>query len=273
MKTNNINERCTVKGSGKPIILVHGMGGPQVLKPVSDLLSKEFKVIIPTLPGFLKKDGKIDYSDELYIDFLEKVREYFKLDQFKLAGFSMGGRTVINYTLQYKNKVSKLIIIDSVGIGNMSIAFKMPIISHICPCLIRIVLSKPKNIEGLVRNDYVNHDGESSHYAIKWFSQMIDPKDVLYNWSKTLVNVGVEKKTWSTQLQQLKTKTLILWGSDDTTAPLKWGYKLNSLIKNSSISILEGYKHAAIAEKPEFFSDKIIKFLKKKKHEDDFFVS
>lgn len=62
----------------------------------------------------------------------------------------------------------------------------------------------------------------------------------------------------------LKVQTLILWGSKDKTAPIDWAYQLQSLISNSTLFVLEGFKHMAIIERPLFFIDSINEFLGKK---------
>jgi pimeloyl-ACP methyl ester carboxylesterase len=262
MEYGDLNERCLVKGQGMPVVLVHGMGGPKVWNPILKYLTKEYQIIIPIFPGYLAKDMQIKYSDELFVDFLEKIREHYKIDEWNVVGLSMGGRTVINYVLKHEKKVRKLILIDSVGIGDMSPLFRIPILKNIFPWLLRQILSNPKNSIQLGLEDFNDKNSEVFKRNMEWFIEMMNNEVIRYNFAEILTKVGVAKKEWLRMLPKINLPALILWASEDKTAPIKWAYQMNSLIKNSKISILEGYRHMGIMERPEYFAREICGFLK-----------
>ena len=51
-KVRDINVRIMRRGSGPPLLFLHGANGLPVWLPMFDILSKEFEVIVPEHPGF-----------------------------------------------------------------------------------------------------------------------------------------------------------------------------------------------------------------------------
>jgi len=141
-----MKNRIKIEGKGVPIVLVHGMGGPNIWLPVVDVLKDKFQVIVPTFPGFLKEDIDIKYSDKLYVDFLISVREFLNIEKWNVIGISMGGRTAINYSLKEINHVTSLTLIDSIGAGYMSPILRLPFMNKVFPFFFR-VCSKVNQIE------------------------------------------------------------------------------------------------------------------------------
>lgn len=187
----DIKKRCLIKGlkgeGSTTIILVHGMGGPIVWELITDLLINHYKIIIPTFPGYLSEDGYIEYKDDLYVNFLEELREELCLETLNLVGLSMGARTIINYALKYSNRVSKLVIIDGIGIGNMSPAFSLPIIKNVFPCMLRQLLLNPKNMIKLGSQDFINKDSIVLKRSTKYFMDVMKNDNVRANFSNILV--------------------------------------------------------------------------------------
>ena len=66
----------------------------------------------------------------------------------------------------------------------------------------------------------------------------------------------------SQRLKKIETPTLIIWGTKDTYVPVKNAYKLNKLIPNSKLEIIEGGKHGLHIQQPKVLLEKINSFLK-----------
>lgn len=259
-------DRCRIIGDGLPIILAHGMGGPIVWKKTEEILSNDFKVIIPTFPGYLEEDGIIHYTDDLYVEFLDEVRQKLGLTQLNLIGLSMGGRTVTNYSIKHPDHVASLVIIDSIGIGNMSPLVTLPIVKRLFPFLLKKLLANPRNSMKLAVSDFVNTDSEIFEENIEFFTNMMKNETIRTNFANILAQVGIKNKSWEQYLQKIHMPTMILWAKEDKTAPVKWGYQFKELISNSQLYILDDYKHMAIMEQPDFFTDKISAFIKERAH-------
>ncbi len=255
------NTTVAVLGSGRPLLLAHGMGGPEVVLPLARLLAVRFQVLVPTFPGFRHVDGPIQYSDGLYVNFVEQLRLQFGLEQWAIAGISMGGRTVLNYAIQCGAHVSHLIAIDSLGLGNLSPLFTVPGIRHIIPRLLSTVLAFPRSYSLLGKNDIVEMDSPVMRVMIQSFTNMMASAVVRNNFARVLVAAGAQAPQWRHKLHTIHIPTLILWAEDDKTVSAKYAYELHSLISDSKMAVLPGYRHGAFLEKPAFFAQEIMGFL------------
>ena len=83
-------------GKGFPLVVVHGfLGSSEMWTPQKEILSKYFRVIAPSLPGFgesskIKSLNSINGMALTVLDLLEKK----KINKFNLLGHSMGGMIV-----------------------------------------------------------------------------------------------------------------------------------------------------------------------------------
>jgi non-heme chloroperoxidase len=105
-------------GSGKPIVLIHGypLSGASWEKQTAALLAEGHRVITYDRRGFGKSSQPSSgYNYDTFADDLHKVLKKLNLQEFALAGFSMGGGEVARYFGKYGPKgVSKAIFISSV---------------------------------------------------------------------------------------------------------------------------------------------------------------
>jgi len=256
-----LSSRCTERGSGEAIILIHGMGGIHLLEPLSDIMAKSNRVLMPVLPGFYPGDQRFKYSDGYYADFIESVRIQNKLEKVIVAGYSMGGRTALNYSVKYPERVSKIILMDTVGPGSLSSAFNIPLLNRLLPIFLKAFLRKPEVRRKLALAEFVNPDSQIANKTAELFGKMLEDKQILQNWVEILVKIGREKKSWRKELMGLKIKALILWSEKDKTAPVEWAQILSELLTESSVHILENANHAGVIENPDFFAKRIKLFL------------
>ena len=122
---NNLEVSYKIAGSGQPILILHGWGGSSDswIEVQEILANKGYMVVCPDFPGFGKSAPPSnpwtlgDYTEWLK-SFIEKIKEIhpeFK-EPFFLLGHSFGGRISIKFTIQYSEKLKKLILCDSAGI-------------------------------------------------------------------------------------------------------------------------------------------------------------
>lgn len=84
-----------VGGQGAPLVLLHGVGGSwQVWKPVLSLLERQFRVIVPTLPGHRGGEplpAGVEPTIGLIADRLLLQLRAMGIEQAHVAGNSLGG--------------------------------------------------------------------------------------------------------------------------------------------------------------------------------------
>lgn len=103
-------------GKGKPIMLIHGFGmRSSHWLPFALPLSLRYQVIMPDLRGFGKSHCTPFNTDCVISNFVEDIydiSEHLDLDQFKLAGISMGAMTGLKFTHAHPEKVAHYMHID-----------------------------------------------------------------------------------------------------------------------------------------------------------------
>jgi pimeloyl-ACP methyl ester carboxylesterase len=113
----NVKGYYTVEGEGEPVMLVHGFCGEgAVWDEMKKFLPKNFKLIIPDLPGYGKSALSPQHSEiniEFYAEYLNAIAEKENLQQFSLVGHSMGGYAALTFAEMYPNKLKKLCLFHS----------------------------------------------------------------------------------------------------------------------------------------------------------------
>ncbi len=65
---------------------------------------------------------------------------------------------------------------------------------------------------------------------------------------------------WIGALKDTNVKTLILWADKDPVAVIEMAYKLSSIIKNSTLNIIENVGHYPMVEATDEWTNRILDF-------------
>lgn len=100
-------------GQGQPLIMLHGVfGSSDNLLTVGKNLAENFSVYLLDQ----RNHGESPHSDSFtYSDMAEDLNEFMEdheINNTFLIGHSMGGKTVMNFTARYPEKVKKLVVMD-----------------------------------------------------------------------------------------------------------------------------------------------------------------
>jgi len=240
-------------GSGYPLVLIHGfLGSSEMWEPQINYLSKYFRVITPNLPGF-GKSKTIKSVDSIYL-MANSVIEHLnkkKIEKFYLLGHSMGGMIAQEITTQLGNRITKLICYGTGPIGDIPGRFE----------------TMDESREKLKKNGL-----EITAYRIAktWFVEE-DKSKYFYlcdNAGKAtsveaVDNALIAMKNWNgiENLQNIKSKTLIIWGDQDRAYNFSQVDTLNKNIPNCDIVIFKDCSHNVHLEKPDKFNEIVKNFL------------
>ena len=107
--------------NGSTLVLIHGFNGSLFnFESMNKFLLDDFRIISLDLPahGLTGPVNSDDYSIDGFIRVINEVLEIKNINEFFLAGHSMGGRVVWDYTIDYPEEVSGLLIIGSAFLAN-----------------------------------------------------------------------------------------------------------------------------------------------------------
>ena len=241
------------EGKGFPLVLVHGfLGSSKMWEPQINFFKDYFRVITPDLPGF-GKSSKIKSLDSIN-SMAKIVLELLKkrdINKFNLMGHSMGGMIVQEMAIISGDKINKLICYSTGSIGDIPGRFES------------IDLSREK-----LKKDGI--EKTANRISKKWFVEG-DKAKYFYlcnNANKTMSEEAADNalkalKNWRglENLQNIKNKTLIIWGDKDTAYNFNQVDVLNKNIPNSKIEIIKGCSHNVHLEIPEKFNEIVKNFL------------
>ena len=109
------------KGSGKPVLLVHGfLGGARHWPAVMDALSRGHEFIALDLPGFGASGPQpVCRSIGEFAARAVELMDHLGIRSFALLGHSMGGMIAQQLALDYPGRVEKLVLYGTAPSGNL----------------------------------------------------------------------------------------------------------------------------------------------------------
>jgi pimeloyl-ACP methyl ester carboxylesterase len=201
--------------------------------------------------GITGPNKNADYSIEAYTIFLHSFLEKLKLEKFHLAGNSLGGNIAWNYAADYPGKVEKLILVDASGLpSNKSqpAIFKMaktPILNSLFLYITPKFLIK-KNIEEVYEDDTKITDELINRYHK--MALRVGNRKAFIDRAKT--DFKLDAQVNLEKLKSIQTPTLLIWGAKDLWIPLANGIRMNEILVNSKLEVLENSGHVPMEENP-----------------------
>ena len=254
IEVDEINVHFRDEGEGFPIVLIHGTAASlHTWDAWTDELKKTNRVIRMDLPAFgiTGPNKNADYSIEAYTTFLHSFLEKLKLEKFHLAGNSLGGNIAWNYTADYPSKVEKLILVDASGLPtnkSQPAIFKMaktPILNSLFLYITPRFLIK-KNIEEVYEDDSKITDELINRYHK--MALRVGNRKAFIDRAKT--DFKLDTQVNLEKLKSIQTPTLLIWGAKDLWIPLANGIRMNEILVNSKLEVLENSGHVPMEENP-----------------------
>jgi pimeloyl-ACP methyl ester carboxylesterase len=110
-EVNGLNMYVETRGSGRPLILLHGgLGSGEMFGPVLPVLAEHHQVITPDLQGHGRTadiDRPIDIR--LMADDIAALIDHLGLEQPDIVGYSLGGGVALQTAVKYPTKVRRLV--------------------------------------------------------------------------------------------------------------------------------------------------------------------
>lgn len=267
IKVGGIRVRYLAAGeSGPPVILVHGLGASaEIWKDNIRGLAAGHRVYAPDLVGFGHTDKPdIKYSPFDFLIFLKDFIDVLGFEKINTIGLSLGGGISLLYAIEYPERIDKLVLVDSAGLGReMTIPMRLGSISFLSRWF---KVSKPI-LEGLMKRLVYNPDVITSGLVDLYYKLLSQP-DSMRTISRVLSSVadlaGAKKDVLALirdRLDTIAAPTLIVWGKEDRILPLEHGIHGQQQIQGSRLFVFEHCGHVPNLEKPHEFNELVLKFL------------
>jgi pimeloyl-ACP methyl ester carboxylesterase len=245
VKVNDIQMYYEVNGEGYPLVMIMGGGGnldwwnPHMIEQ----LSKNFKVVTFDNRG----TGRTDVSDKefsirLFADDTVGLMNALGISQANILGWSMGGFIAQELTLNYPEKVKKLILYSTSCGGVKSV----PKSQEAAAMLMRVSaggMSAEEYMRMTIRfghtSDFIDNDPDFVELMIK--RMLKAPTSPQVRMRQTGATMGFDSYD---RLPRIKAPTLVLSGKRDIGVPPENGSILAKTIPKAKLVFFEKSGHA-----------------------------
>jgi len=274
IEVDGVQVHVRILGEGEPVFLLHGSfaslhtwdAWQQAMSPYYQTISLDFPGHGLTGPDSLKRYGVKDYSELVHA-----LAQKLNIDQYHVAGNSMGGAVAMQLASDYPGNVRSLNLIDAAGApaadrtltdstapkkSNSGGAWIFQVARH--PVFSKLLLScTPKFLFAMNMNQVYGDDSKvTDEVTTRYYELMLREG----NRQATLDRLSQPRNS-NIQFERLTMPTLILWGAEDTWIPLAQGKRLQQALPGSNLMILDGVGHVPMEESPTETVSEYLSFL------------
>ncbi|HEX7265705.1 MAG TPA: alpha/beta fold hydrolase [Candidatus Dormibacteraeota bacterium] len=268
-------------GRGAPVLFIHGLGSSGYLEWRFNLepTAVSHRVYAPDLPGFGRSEKpRARYGIPYFTRFIERYMEGQGLRSAAVVGASLGGRVALELALKHPERVSKLVLVNSLGLGRPSMRLTYGLIT--LPRVGETMMNVTRNAlnwvpAAMIRRVAGRYVGASADLSRTMDDGYLDNLRELYAAEgyhdaylatvRSLVTptalFGNEYDV-SGRLCEIKVPLQLIWGANDPLFPLIHATRAHALVENSRLAVIEGAGHTPQAERPEEFNRVLLDFLR-----------
>ncbi|MEL6271988.1 MAG: alpha/beta hydrolase, partial [Chloroflexota bacterium] len=253
-----------------PVVLLHGGGIDSAIvawRYLIDPLARTHRVYAPNFPGYGESPlpaNRPRYTTEYLIDTVSAFIDRLKLQQTALVGLSMGGATALGYTLANRERVTRLILVDSYGLQDRApfhllswLALRAPRIATgpMWATFRRVGLARRAGLTAIYFNPLALgadtlRDAEGSVSL-----------GVFYEWLGSEISPAGCKTNYTPQLAGLHTPTLLIHGRFDRSVPVRWARRAARELPAGQLEVIYRAGHWVNRERPRRFNRAVLDFL------------
>jgi len=239
------------RGSGPPLLVLHGFQPVAPDAPFLDRLGRNAEIIAPSHPGFGRSPRPAEFETvydlvHLYLDVLEALPHR----RVSLMGLSFGGWLAAEVAVKAGDRIDRLVLVDALGI--------------------KVSDRETRDILDVfnVNPDEVRR--RSWHDPERWaprYDDMTDEELVtrardwealcLYGWHPYMYNPALAR--W---LKRIRRPALVLWGASDGVVSPDYGRAYAARIPGARFELIPNAGHHPEIEQAEAFADRVGAFLK-----------
>ncbi len=248
-------------GTGRPLVLVHGWAmSCSVFSEIRDLLSDEFRVLTPDLPGHGASDPCGDYSLCALAADLSGWLAALDLSELNLVGWSLGGQVLMQLAASQKT------------IRRLALVSTTPCFTGRAEWSAGLPAAQVRSMARNLRRNYEKTMGD-------FFALQFGQDEVSRERYREIVRFAVRGRhlpdpdvalaaleTLATADQrdlpaQIEARALVMHGDTDAITPPEAGIFLGRSLPSARLSMLKGVGHAPFLSRPEEVAEQWREFL------------
>jgi 2,6-dioxo-6-phenylhexa-3-enoate hydrolase len=255
-------------GSGEVVVMLHG-GGPgasgwsNYSRNIGPFVDAGYRVILLDCPGFNKSDPIVISEPRGVVNAwaVKGLLDELGIAKAHLVGNSMGGASALTFALDQPQRLDKLVLMGSAGLGASTI---VPLPGE--GVKLMFGLYRKPSLEALKQMlaVFVYDTSRITNELIEGRFEAMMRNDGLH--LKNMV-ASLEKNPGflvdlSPRLGEIRAKTLCTWGRDDRFVPLDHGLKVVWGIPDARLHVFSKCGHWAQWEHADEFNRLVVDFLR-----------
>jgi 2-hydroxy-6-oxonona-2,4-dienedioate hydrolase len=253
-ETIEVAGRSTVimhAGEGPPFVYLHSALGESFMwLPFFQAWAKQFRVLVPTHPGFGASGGfdDIDTIEDMAFHYVE-LFDALGLEEVVLGGVSLGGWIAAEFAVRWPERVKKLWIADAPGLWVPDTALGD---------LFRIMQDRERLREMLFHDPH----GPMAQLIVQ---EHPDEQKMLAAYQAMTV---LARMVWqrpydpklAARLRRVQCPTLLIWGDDDRLVPPAYGEAYRQHLPHAELRLIKDCGHLPMFEKEAEFVELLTRF-------------
>jgi pimeloyl-ACP methyl ester carboxylesterase len=244
--------------NARPVVFVHGLGGSLTTWALNlAAFAEQFRICALDLVGAGDSaKPATDYSVPALADFLARFLDALGPEwrRVSLVGHSLGGAIILTFAEQHPERVERLVIVDSAGLGPnidarvIQLMTAPPDAGHIRAELASFFADPALVQQALVDQIYQQRTQPGAHEA-------------LVSTAEAAFAGGRQQIDLRPALAALSSPLLAIWGAGDSVLPTAQAHEA-SRAPRGRVEIFEGCAHCPQIERSDAFNQLVMSFLK-----------
>lgn len=253
--------------SGSPLILIHGLGASaEIWMHNIESLSQNYTVYVPDVVGFGRSEKPSgSFSPVDLMRFIGNFMDELGIGRAHLVGQSLGGGIALHTVLQFPEKVDKLVLVGSAGLGREVIyslrLMSLPVIGELLSrpsrTGVKIFFSLAVKNRSVLTKDFLETYYQlfrlpgAQQFLLKTVRGIVDIKG-----GKEEAILPITKN-----LHKITRPALIIWGKQDRVLPVQHAQFAHENLPNSKLYLFDSCGHVVNLERPQEFNRIVLEFL------------
>lgn len=273
------------KGSGKPLILIHGnLSSSLYYLPLIERLPENIRVIALDLRGFGDSSylSKFDSLANLSTD-IQLFMSELKIEKASIAGWSLGGGVAMEFASRYPRSVDKLILINSTTHKGYPIFKKdknnAPILTEgykskdelatdplqVKPILEAIATENAFFMSYIYDLTIYTHNKPTPEANQLYIKETLKQRCLVdADYALACLNMSDVPNLYTKgdgSIKNIKADTLMFWGTLDKTVPEYMVLDNLAALPQAKYVKFEQCGHSPLVDKPDELAKEILKFI------------
>ena len=264
---DGVNVHYVQAGEGPVVLLLHGLGTSLVTwcRNIQPLADAGFTILAPDLPGHGDSDkpASLTYDPSAGARLIDQFLRTLGVARPSLVGSSAGGLIVALFALDHPQRVDRLVLVASGGLGRQ-VSWFLRVIS--LPVLGE-VLYQPwlHNMMGISKRIFY----QPPPFLDEVLTEMHRVRSLPGSRQATLRSIRSSINYWGLReqryilhrLKELPTPILTIWGENDTIIPVSHAASVRQALPHSLVRTIPQCGHWPHMEKADEFNDLLTQFL------------